>query len=512
MPPLDVDVWLVGLLQSPTPKNLTQVCETFFSRGQGRDAARLALEVVSGHPDDAALALAAAALISKHTARHDVVATLLQRVLRLEPNHILARLSLADALVAGGDVAGGCAVFSEMMVRYPAKRTDLCEHISVSFLEAGYPLEALQVLSFWLKEGEPNAALANNMGCTLQRLGRSAEAIPWYKKALMLAPENPAIAFGYALALLKAGNFREGWARYVERVPMTNGEMWFLSLPRLRLGDDVAGKNIIVYQEQGLGDTLQFVRFVPYLVKRGAKVTIAVPASLARLLALSFPDMSIISILSDFGARGSFSYAVPIPDLPFVAGVMSECDVSVPIPYLRADPGGIAKFAAALPAGRPRIGLVWAGDRRVKAENVATDKRRSMTLAEMAQALSPVSATLVSLQFGPPREEIAAWEGQKLCDPMDSVRDMADTAAIMENLDLVISVDTSPLHLAGALGRPVWLISRRDACWRWGDEGATSAWYPTMRLFRAREKSFASVLREVGAALHDWVAAWNAGC
>lgn len=105
---------------------------------------------------------------------------------------------------------------------------------------------------------------------------------------------------------------------------------------------------------------------------------------------------------------------------------------------------------------------------------------------------------------------MAEWHGQPVCDLMDSVTDMADTAAIIASLDLVISVDTSVLHLAGALGKPVWLLSRWDACWRWLDSGETTAWYPTMRIFRPQERSFAPVLRQMGEALQTWVATWHA--
>ncbi|WP_244959669.1 tetratricopeptide repeat protein [Gluconacetobacter azotocaptans] len=508
---MNIALWKDTVLRSPTPENLVQLCSTLFSTGQELAAVRLALEVVSSHPDDLPLTTAAAGVISKHTARHDIVATLLRSVLLRVPHIVSMQAFLAYTLIAGDDLTGGIALFSEMMARHPGERTSLCEYISTSLLNAGYPLEALEILDLWLKDGEITVWLLNNMGCALVRLGRSAEALPWYERALTMAPDNPEIAFSYALTLLKAGKFRDGFARYVDRAPMTNGQVgWFMSLPRLRHGDDVAGRKIILYQEQGLGDTIQFIRSVPYLLEQGAEVTIAVPAGLVRLLAQSFPDVSVRSI-AELGQEDGYSYAAPIPDLPFIAGVMSESDIPARIPYLRADADDIARFAAMLPARRPRIGLVWAGDRRVKSEHVAADKRRSTTLAEMGAALCPVDATLVNLQFGPPRAEIEAWQGQPLFDPMGDVRDMADTAALMESLDLIISVDTSPVHLAGAIGRPVWLVNRWDACWRWGDEGDSSPWYPATRVFRAREKSFGPVLREVGEALHKWVETWKAG-
>ena len=190
--------------------------------------------------------------------------------------------------------------------------------------------------------------------------------------------------------------------------------------------------------------------------------------------------------------------------------MQDTADIADTVPYLCADPQDVARFAALLPAAGPRIGLVWSGDRRTSAQDVMANQLRSSTLPVMAGALTPVNATLVSLQLGSPREDMAEWHGQPVCDLMDSVTDMADTAAIIASLDLVISVDTSVLHLAGALGKPVWLLSRWDACWRWLDSGETTAWYPTMRIFRPQERSFAPVLRQMGEALQTWVATWPA--
>lgn len=302
------------------------------------------------------------------------------------------------------------------MASHPEEGNSLCEHISMSLLETGYAFEGLQILSAWLSHMPGTAALLNNMACALERTGHSELAIAWYEKALEIAPDDPTIRFGYALAHLKAGNFHEGGKYYVKRTPLTNGiNWWFMSLPPLRHGDDVAGKKVIVYQEQGLGDTIQFIRFVPYLLEKGAEITIATLPPLLRLLTLSFPDVTVRK-LTDFHREEGYSYAVPIPDLTFVAGVKSESDIPARIPYLRADEHDVRRFSAMLPARRPRIGLVWAGERRMQAEFVAADKRRSTTLAEMGAALTPVDATLISLQFGAPRQELTAWQGQPLFD------------------------------------------------------------------------------------------------
>lgn len=503
--PLDVALWRESLLKSPTPDNLMQLCDLLGSQGHFAEVVRLVLEATALRMDDWTLSLAGATVILRYSARYDIVETLLRNVLRCNPENVPAQAFLAHIRVAGGDVGGGCAMFSDLMQRYPADRTNICEYISMSLLEAGYPAEAMGVLQAHLQNGSVTCALLNNLGCALERLNRSTEALAWYEKALMIDPSKAEISFGYACTLLKAGRLREGWERYSRRaLIVTDQSAWFLSLPRLRPGDDVAGRKILVFDEQGLGDTIQFIRLLPWLLERGAQVTLVVPATLVRLLSLSFPGVTVRD-KKGFSREDEYSYIVPIPDLPYIAGILSVRDIPAPIPYLRADAGDIARFGAMLPARRPRIGLVWAGDRRVQSEYVLADQRRSTTLAAMGAALSPVDATLVNLQFGMPSLEIREWEGQALVDPMNEVRDMADTAAIMKNLDLVISVDTAPLHLAGALGCPVWLVSRWDACWRWGDEGTSSPWYPTMRVFRAKERSFEPVLQEVGRALRNWL-------
>ncbi|MBB2203584.1 glycosyltransferase family protein [Gluconacetobacter takamatsuzukensis] len=483
--------------------------DVLFAAKQRLEAIRLILEVTSCHLDDWRLSLAGAMTILTHSSRYDIAETLLRNALRHQPEHIPIQAYLAHVRMAGGDIAGGKALFSGMVRRYPAQQAMVCTYMSVSLLAFGFPMESLQILLPCLESGYVDASILSNIGCSLEHLNRSADSFSWYEQALALDPTRALIRFGYACALLKAGRLREGWPRFFDR-ELTVGDRgaWYLALPRLRPGDEVAGRRIILFQEQGLGDTIQFIRFVPDLLAKGAEVTILVPRTLVPLLARSYPGATVREI-DGFGREDDYAYAAAIPDLPYIAGVMSMHDIPAPVSYLRADPGDVARFAALLPERRPRVGLVWAGEQRVRSDDALVDRRRSTTLAALGTAVTPVDATLVSLQFGGLRSEIAGWTGQALCDPMGAVRDMADTAAIMANLDLVISVDTSPVHLAGAVGCPVWMISREDACWRWGDSGERSAWYPGMRLFRARERSLAPVLQEVGAALRIWVKTWR---
>lgn len=494
-----------------SPEELEQAGDALFAAGRGEDAVRLFLKVASHYPDNGRLALVGAAVILRHTSAYDLVETILRDVLRRQPDDVAAQGLLLHVHILRGDLAGGQALFSQMLGRCADKSGTLREHMSTALLQAGYPVESLKILLPGLENGIVTPTLLKNMGIAFFCLDRSAEAVGWYEKALALAPTEYGITFGYACALIKAGRLDEGWPRYFDRrLAPEDKDAWYLSLPRLRPGDDIAGRGVVLFQEQGLGDTIQFIRFVPDLLAKGARVTIVVPRPLVRLLARSYPAASVRET-KHFDRQDGYDYAAAIPDLPYIAGATALWDVPAPIPYLQPDPDDTARFAALLPKARPRIGLVWAGEWRPQSIHAQVDQRRSTTLAAMAAALTPVDATLVSLQLGSSRGEIAGWTGQTLCDPMGAVRDMADTAAIMASLDLVISVDTAPLHLAGALGCPVWMISRQDACWRWGDAIGRSPWYPGMRLFRSRERSLTPVLKDVGMALRIWARSWKPG-
>ncbi|WP_438383714.1 tetratricopeptide repeat protein [Asaia sp. BMEF1] len=494
----------------PDPKRFSRSCEAFFIEEKGIAGLQRVLETVSLHQDEWALSMAGASLILRYTTRYDIVEVLLRNVLRMQPENVAAHSFLAHLLVIKGDLAGGCAKFAELMARHAEQRTEIGEFVSMSLLEVGYPAEALNVAMSLLNGGDVSASLLNNAGCALERLNRSREALGCYEKALQISPDRQEIVFGYACTLIKAGQFERGWPVYFERaLQISQQQGWLRELPRLRPGVSLAGKRVLLFQEQGLGDTLQFIRHAPSLVERGAHVTVHVPRSLVRLLRASFQTLTVVEP-DAISPTDDFDYVAPIPDLPYVTGVDSVQKIPVNVPYLHTDAADVEKMSESLPHRRPRIGLVWAGERRSRSEFALADMRRSIDFKELAAALLPVEASLISLQFGPSRDGLRGWNGQEICDPMDEVTDLADTAAIMQTLDLVISVDTSPAHLAGALGRPVWLISRWDACWRWGDSGQRSPWYPTMRLFRSQERSFAPVLKEVGKALNLWVDTWQA--
>lgn len=508
--PMDYKVWRAALLQDLTPENLAKVGEAFLEKHQEADALKLVLEMVSLNPDNFVLTMAAAILIFHRTVRYDIAVTLLRKAVLLRPDIYHARLMLADALLVKDDVREACEQFAKTLQLFPEQKKDINQNIIVHLVDCGYPREALEIANAVLVEDGPTPFLLNDIACAIQRLNQSGEALSVYQQALKLDPTSQASQFGYAATLLKNGRYAEGFVRYAGRpLKVTPGTKALAALPRLMPGQDVAGKKIIFYQEQGIGDTLNFVRFAAVLRDRGAEVALALPPTLVRLFELSFTGIKFFSTLEAVPLH-EYEYGAPIPDLPGLAGVQSSEDLLVASPYLKADTADVKKFQEMLPARRPRIGLIWAGESRANVADYLADQKRSIKLKEIEDAFGAVDATLVSVQLGKPRADLAAWKGQPIFDPMHEVHDMADTAAIMENLDLILSVDTSTAHLAGALARPVWMISRWDACWRWGDSGETTPWYPTMRIFRSQERSFKPILAQVAVALHAWCKNWRA--
>ncbi|HEX3407385.1 MAG TPA: tetratricopeptide repeat protein [Caulobacteraceae bacterium] len=339
----------------------------------------------------------------------------------------------------------------------------------------------------------------NNRGIALFTQRRTAEARACYERALAIDPDAPEPHINRALSRLLAGDLAGGFEEYRWRWRATGARH---HRPRIDCpdweGEPLAGKRLLVFAEQGFGDTLQFVRFVPRLASLGAQLTLLVEPPLKRLLAASLPDMEVMDQLP---ADAAFDAQAAMLCLPRLTGV-TEATVPAATPYLAVDPTAAAGWASRLATlpGR-RVGLVWAGAaRREHPANAAIDARRSLRLAQLAP-LAAADVQFVSLQIGEPAAE-AAPPGLGLVDWTAEIGDFADTAALVAGLDLVITVDTSVAHLAGALGRPVWILSRFDGCWRWLEDRDDSPWYPTARIFRQPAPGvWDAVIASVAAAL-----------
>jgi hypothetical protein len=325
----------------------------------------------------------------------------------------------------------------------------------------------------------------------LRDLQRLEEATAHLEKARRLAPRDEDVAYNLAATYLTAGRLREGFTLYDSRFakfrpPKIPGKPW--------TNENVRGRTVLVTAEQGFGDTLQFVRYVPRLAAAGARVKLRVQPALVRLLA-NFPSTEAVT--GDDAPPPAFDMHVPIMSLPH----RLACDdpMPIPVPYIEADPSLTAAWRARL-AALPglRVGLAWSGN-----SGFGADQFRSIAPASLSVFADCPGVSFVSLQ-----KDAAALPPFALVDHADCLVDFAETAALVAALDLVISVDTSVAHLAGAMGRTVWLLNRFDTCWRWLTGRDDSIWYPNMRIFRqATPGDWTVPLAQAATRLRDWAAA-----
>jgi tetratricopeptide (TPR) repeat protein len=353
---------------------------------------------------------------------------------------------------------------------------------------------------------DPQSRLARiNQGNVLQILNRHDDALVCYDTVLTADPEHLDARWNGALCRLALGDFAQGWRDFEWRDRLTMGIRPFAE--PLWLGQpEIAGRTILLHAEQGLGDTLQFCRYAPLLAARGARVVLETQQPLQRLLTTL---QGVERIVARGDALGAFDLQCPLMSLPLAFGTTPET-IPAAVPYLHADPRVAARWRARL-AALPgvKIGLVWAGNPRsfnwIAAE---MDRRRSITLARFAPLALVGGISLISLQkdaAGAQAREPPS--GMTIHDWTDELTDFADTAALVQTLDLVIGVDTSVVHVAGALGKPVWILNRYGACWRWLRERSDTPWYPTARLFRQpRAGDWAAVMAQVCGALPEFVA------
>jgi tetratricopeptide (TPR) repeat protein len=328
----------------------------------------------------------------------------------------------------------------------------------------------------------------SNLGLTQIDLKQHEDALQSYERALALNPDQAEAHWNRALCLLQMGRLDEGWQEYEwrwQRHRMQGAQRQFAQ--PLWLGQfPLDGKTILLHAEQGLGDTLQFCRYVPLVAAMGAKVILEVPQELMRLL----QTLDGVAALVEQGQPlPAFDCHAPLLSLPLAFGTRVE-SIPADTPYLFPDESDTKRWSERLASDVSRalkVGLVWAGGNRPHvAELRKTDARRSIALDTLTPILDIPHVQFYSLQKGPAAQQLSGNPelAGRIVDYTDEFADFADTAAFVCNLDLVISVDTAVAHLAGATGTPVWIMNRFDTCWRWLLDRTDSPWYPRARLFR----------------------------
>lgn len=448
----------------------------------------------SGPPSHAETLAEVIALVEDGSADHALA--LLDRALALSPGETDLLVQRAAILVELRRFDDAIVAAEAVLSREPDQLTAL-NALAVSLVEQNRPGDAFAVFRRAFALAPTNPRVLANYGNFLSYAGVHDVAIAAFEAAASLAPEDPEIGVNRGMVLLRAGAFAGGWDGFEQRRRVRDPlELDGVAiLPPLSSIPSLDGKTIVIFHEQGFGDSLQFLRYVPLLAAYGARVFLRMPPELRRIAA------------SVEGCAGVVGPEDPVPGVDFVLPMMSLARVfatdldTIPahLPYLTADPAASARWQAALSAlPRPRIGLVWAGSPRG-----GLDHRRSMPFTALRPVFD-VGAGFVNLQIGPAAAQWAPPVGAAALDPTRALADFADTAALVAVLDLVISVDTSMVHLAGALGRPVWVIDRFDSCWRWLSGRTDSPWYPSLRLFRQpKPGDWASPVDAVLATLRE---------
>ncbi len=337
----------------------------------------------------------------------------------------------------------------------------------------------------------------NNRGAVLQELKRVDEAVAAFEKAIELKPDFAEAYNNLSLCLLLMGRFDQGWRLYEWRKKLEDpfGNRFF-SKPAWLRNEDISSKTLFLHWEQGLGDTIQFCRYGKLLKARGINVVMSVQQPLHRLLQQMASDVTIIN---ENEVPAEFDYHCPLMSLPLAFGTTLQTIPSEQR-YLVADRQLSSTWQGRLPPPtKPRVGIAWSGNTKHK-----NDRNRSIDLRTFAPLLS-VDAHWISLQKEIRQGDAAVLgETRQLFHFGEALTDFADTAALIDHLDLVITIDTSVAHLAGAMGKPVWILLPYNCDGRWLLDRDDSPWYPSVRLFRQDSaRSWPKVIAAVQTALHD---------
>ena len=376
------------------------------------------------------------------------------------------------------------AAFRECL-RIDPKFPSAAYNLGVCLGDADQYEEAIRYLQ-QASEAEPERAeIYNSLGFVHARSARPAEALKWYERAVREQPDYAQAHFNLGMMRLLLGDYARGWSEYAWR--WKTGQFTPFAAPQPRWdGREIPDQTLLLHTEQGAGDAIQFARYVPLAARRCKRVVLVCPDHLMQVFT-ALDGIAELRPPGEFKVK-DFDTWLPLMDLPQVFGSTLE-NLPADVPYLdlellRRRRGGTALLPAPSAQARERepmrIGLVWAGS-----PTHANDARRSCRLDDLVPLLRTPGCTFFSLQIGDRSADLRDLPPDvKLVDLAPQLKDYADTAIALGELDLLISVDTSVAHLASALNRPTWVLLADVPDWRWGVAGERTAWYPSMRLFR----------------------------
>lgn len=401
------------------------------------------------------------------------------RAVECDPTMAEAHFNLGVLMHAKGqfDAAAQCY---EGAIRARPDYAQAYNNLGTLYAARGQLAQAAQCYEKTLAIEPQSPEALNNLGNVRKAQGRIDEARDCYERSIAAGPGYAQAHYNRSLMLLADGDYATGWKEYEWRLQCPDFAAAALDRPRWH-GERLEGRTLLIHAEQGLGDTLQFVRFVPLMVDRGGPVKLEVHPTLVPLLKQSgFAEQ--LQLVGQDEPPGSFDLHVPLMSLPGMLGITPE-NIPSAEGYLSADPQRVERWRGELAGGALKVGIAWQGDPTNR-----RDPYRSIPLERFAALSAVEGVRLFSLQKGPGRDQLADFAGRTaITDLADRIHDFADTAAIMANLDLVISCDSAPAHLAGALGRPVWIAVALVPDWRWMYDRPDSPWYASVRLFRQQQ-------------------------
>ena len=428
-------------------------------------------------------------VLALDTGHPQVALDLIERAIALRPTAAAYHASRGHALSDTGRAPEAVADYQKAL-RLKPDLIDAHNGLGLALRLAGRLEDAADALQQAVRRAPQDSHARGNLGGVLKELGRLDDAEAQYRAALSRHPQDAVLHFNLAVVLLLKGDFTAGWEEYRWRFKAGAARIPACSQPEWN-GEPLGAHRLLVRAEQGMGDTIQFCRYLPLVAKRGA-VTLEVQPGLQQLLApLGVPVIAVGE------APPPFDFYCPLLSLPRIFGMTAPAP-----PYLTAQSDRVARWRERIGTHGRRIGIAWQGN-----PTAAVERGRSMPLREFLPLAHVPGVRLISLQKHHGLEQLAqaGVPVETLGEDFDPGPDaFIDAAAVMQCLDLVITSDTAIAHLAGALARPVWVALKHVPDWRWILDRSDSPWYPTMRLFRQKTRDdwrgvFDDMARELAA-------------
>jgi tetratricopeptide (TPR) repeat protein len=473
-----------------------ETARRFQQAGHFQQAEDIYRRILREQPNNSA-ACFSLAFVLKEKGNIEEAVTYYQKTLKLNPQFVDAYYNLGSIFQQRGQLDE--AVFCyERTIQVDPGHAMAYNNMGSILQQRGRLDEAIVLYQKSLQYNPVLLSAYNNLGLAFQEKGMFEEAMTYHRKALSLNQEHATVHFNMGVLLLMHGDLKRGWQEYEWRKKMQGYRARSFTQP-LWDGSEIDGRTILLYSEkgyEGFGDVIQFIRYAPLIRERGAKIIVECRNEIKTLLK---NVKGVEQVITYNGHLPGFDFHCPFLSLPFVFRTTLKSIPST-IPYITVGPTLVRKWREKIQDNRSRfnVGLVWAGDLshpRVQYRSCSLEAFQPLSQLDGIALFSLQKGEAATMAKNPP-------EGMKIIDYTEAITDFADAAACMENLDLVISVDTAAAHLAGSLGKPVWTLLPFVPEWRWLLDREDSPWYPTMRIFRQpRPGDWKGVITRVGDEL-----------